>query len=348
MKIQLFSQNSTGGRLSRRRFLFKSAYATAAFASCFAVSSCKQEQQEKDISSRYRHRKALIVDRPDKGVLAKVRDAGFGGVEAGIVSPAEAAKARKVAEDLGIRIHSVMRGWAKFNSTDRDEVQKSLAVTVDALYAAEAYGADDILLVPGRIDVLPMPEPWEFSIRFDEKTGHLISAAEGQNNRYEEYIAAHNRAFDAFQAAIRSLIPRAEKTGIVIAIENVWNNLFVDAAHMACFIDSFESRWVRAYFDIGNHVKYSRPEHWISVLGKRIFKCHVKDFRLNRDGHGGKFVNIGEGSVNWPGVMKALKDVGYDGWMTVEGSDKISMAERSRRLERIIAGEQIARVGVQA
>ena len=34
------------------------------------------------------------------------------------VSPEEAAEARKMAEKLGMRIHSVLRGWTNFNSPD--------------------------------------------------------------------------------------------------------------------------------------------------------------------------------------------------------------------------------------
>jgi hexulose-6-phosphate isomerase len=286
-----------------------------------------------------RFRKAVIVRQPDEETLRKVSDAGFGGMEAGIVKPAEAAKIRKTAEKLDMRIHSVMRGWAKFNSEKHDEVEESLAVTVDALHAAQSYGAGVILLVPGRLDVEPMPKPWEFRVEFDHKTGHVTKVAEKDNERYGEYIAAHNRAYDAFVDVIGKLIPTAEKTGVVVAVENVWSNLFVDPQHAAHLIDSFESPWVRAYFDIGNHVKYSRPEQWIEVLGKRIVRCHVKDFKLNPDGRGGKFVNIREGSVDWAGVMKALEKVGYRGWMTIEGSEKLSLAERSRRLDLIIAGK---------
>ena len=32
----------------------------------------------------------------------------------------------------------------------------------------------------------------------------------------------------------------------------------------------------------------------------------------------GGFVDLLEGDVNWPEVMKALKDVGYDGYLTAE------------------------------
>jgi L-ribulose-5-phosphate 3-epimerase len=319
--------------LSRREFLAGSA----SVAAVLALGS-KPKLDIKTPPERA-FRKALIVEKPNEEILKKVKDAGFDGIETGAASPAEATKVRKTAEKLEMRIHSVLRGWARFNSENPADLEETAARTVSALHAARAYGADAILLVPCRIKAQPMPEPWEFHIRFDKKTGHLTAVTEKDNDRYGDYIAAHNHAYETSQAAIRKLIGTAEKTGVVIAVENVWNNLFVDPYHMAHFVDSFESPWVRSYFDIANHVKYSPPEEWIEVLGKRIVKCHVKDFKLNPDGHGGKFVDIREGSVNWPSVMKALKDVGYNGWVTIEGSEKLSLAERSKRLDLIIAGK---------
>ena len=102
---------------------------------------------------------------------------------------------------------------------------------------------------------------------------------------------------------------------------------------------SFKSPWVRAYYDIGNHVKYAPSEEWILALGGLLAKCHVKDFKLNDDpGGGGKFVDIRDGSVDWPAVRAALEKVNYNGWMTIEGGG-CSMAEHSRRLDLIIAGK---------
>lgn len=287
-----------------------------------------------------RLKKALIVGKPTEAGLKPLKEAGFDGVEThAIVAPEEAAAARKAADGLGMIIHSVMRGWAEFNSSDPKKVQASLDRTVAALRAAQAYGAGTILLVPCRIGGMPMPQPWEFRVRFDPKTGHLRQVVPGDNTRYRKYMAAHDHAYDASRAAIRKLIPVAEQTGVVIAVENVWNNLFVDPYHMAHFIDSFHSPWVREYFDIANHVKYGRPEHWIGVLGTRIARTHVKDFKLNPDGHGGKFVNLREGSVDWPLVRRALDSIGYTGWLTIEGSGRLSVEERSRRLDLILAGK---------
>ena len=285
--------------------------------------------------------KALIVGGgPTKDTLAPLKEAGFGGVEAGITNEKTAAQSRKAAEELGMRIHSVLRGWAQFNSTDAAEVAKSLETTEAALRAAHAYGADAVLLVPCRIGGMAMPRPWEFWVDFDEKTGHIRRVTVGDNAAFRAYIEAHNHATDTSREAVTRLIPLAEKLGVVIALENVWNNLWVTPQLFAHFVASFKSPWVQAYFDIANHVKYSRPEQWILALGALLAKCHVKEFKLNPsdpDG-GGSWPQIRDGSVRWPVVRQALERVNYSGWMTIEGGE-LPPAELSARLDLIIAGK---------
>ncbi len=255
-----------------------------------------------------------------------------------IVPEAEAAQGRAVAEKLGMRIHSVLRGWMEFNSEDPKQVESTLEQTRLALRAAKGYGADAILLVPCRIGGMPMPEPWEFDIAFDEKTGHVERVAAGDNSRFEAYIKAQNRATDTSRAAVEKLIPLAQELKVVIGLENVWNNLWVKPALFRQFVGSFQSPWVKAYFDIGNHVKYAPPQDWIKALGPLIAKLHIKDFKLNPDGHGGKFVHPRDGSIDWPAVRRALDDAGYDGWATIEDGG-LSLSEFSHRFDLIAAGE---------
>jgi len=59
------------------------------------------------------------------------------------------------------------------------------------------------------------------------------------------------------------------------------------------------------------------PEHWISILGKRIRRVHVKDFRRSVGNLNG-FVDLLSGDVNFPAVMGALEAIGYKGWVTAE------------------------------
>ena len=316
-------------RLNRRDFLASSAVAGAGL-----VLASRLEAAPWNTTLH----KAMIGS-PGKQLLESWKAAGFEGIEAtdSQVSPEDAEAARKTAESLGMRIHSVLFGWSNLNRGDA-ALAADVAKMKTALRAAQGYGADAVLHVPCRIDVKSMPEPWEFDIRFDEKTGHLKQVVAGDNTKYQEYIEAHNHATDATRKGVRELIPTAEKTGVVIALENVWNNLWVKPDVFANLVASFQSPSVRAYYDIGNHVKYAPSEEWIRTLGKLIVKCHVKDFKLNADGHGGDFCNIRDGSVNWPAVRKALDDIDYNGWMTIEGGD-LSPEEHGKRLDLIIAGK---------
>jgi hexulose-6-phosphate isomerase len=277
--------------------------------------------------------KATIVGKPTEAKLKSLKDAGFDGVEARSTSVDEAAKCRKIAEKLGMRIHSIMRGGSPAG-----------------LRAAQAYGADAVLHVPGGVRAKPIPQPWEFDIEFDPKNGHLARVVKSDNAKYKAYIKAHNRSMDSARESVKRLIPVAEKTKVVIALENVWNNFCVRPELMKWLVSSFQSPWVKAYFDVGNHVKYAAvvrdgkpqilypPEVWIRGFGPLVAKIHIKDYKLNPDGKGGKWAKIREGSVNWPAVRQALEDVGYDGWLTNE-SGGLSLQELSKRFDLIIAGK---------
>ena len=47
----------------------------------------------------------------------------------------------------------------------------------------------------------------------------------------------------------------------------------------------------------------------------RIQYVHLKDIKKN------EFVELGEGSIDLPGVIATLKDIGYTGWAVVELDD---------------------------
>ena len=290
-------------------------------------------------SSRKPLRKAMIVSEVTEKALEPLKAAGFQGVETTHICPeAEAAAGRAVAEKLGMRVHSVLRGWMEFNSEDPQKVETSLENVRKALRAAKAYGADAILVVPCKVGGMAMPEPWEFDITFDKQTCHVTQVAAGDNSRYEAYIKAQNQATDTSRAAVEKLIPLAEELKVIIALENVWNNLWVKPALYRQFVASFGSPWVKSYFDIGNHVKYAPPQDWIMALGPLIAKLHIKDFKLNANGHGGKFVHPRDGSIDWQAVRRALDDVGYDGWATIEDGG-LELAEFNRRFDQINAGQ---------
>ncbi|MCE5267756.1 MAG: sugar phosphate isomerase/epimerase [Planctomycetaceae bacterium] len=316
--------------LNRRNFFVASAAAGAGLMLAETLNAAPSKTQL---------RKAMI-GAPEEGTLKTWKAAGFDGIETTkwYVPPREAAASRELAESLGMQIHSVLFGWGNLNG-GAAAMAEGVSQMQTALRAAQAYGAATVLYVPCQIGGVPIPEPHQLDIRFNTKSGHLRQVVAGNNAKYQKYIDAHNHAVDACSEGVRKLIPAAEKAQVVIAIENVWNNLWLKPDLFANFVASFQSPWVRGYFDIGNHVKYAPPQDWIAALDKLLVKCHVKDFKLGpRRPAGGDFCNIRQGSVDWPAVRKALDKIGYNGWMTIEGGD-LSLQENSKRLDLIIAGK---------
>lgn len=129
-------------------------------------------------------------------------------------------------------------------------------------------------------------------------------------------LAAHENALKAYS----EIIPDIKQEGIDVGVENVWNGFFSSPFHMNQFIDELACEYLGAYYDIGNSVEFSTTQYWIEILGERIKMVHVKDFR-RAGGHqhsGGCFVNLLQGSIDWAEVMKSLRLVGYNGYLTAE------------------------------
>ncbi len=241
------------------------------------------------------------------------RDCGFDGVEAPpITDPAQCEAMRAGAEKAGQRVHSVIFGGWNPTLTDPDPAKREQAfeLTKKGLHGAKLMGADCILLVPGVV------------------------------NEKVRYAEAWERSSDA----IKRLIPTAKELKVAINVEEVWNNFLLSPVEFANYVDSFKSPWVQAYFDVGNVVTFGWPEDWIRTLGKRIKKVHIKDYKGGPGlfgGNKGTFVNIRDGSVNWPEVHKAFNEIGYKGWMTLElgGGDEAYLKDVSKRFDLIIEGK---------
>lgn len=282
-------------------------------------------------------KKALIRPRLTEAVAQDLLAAGFPGVELQdkTVSVEDARVARRLAEDKGLQIHSFMGGWAEFNSKDLAKRKAAIETTKANLRITQAYGAPVMLLVPGRVGGMSMPKPSQFKLEFDPETLVLNRAAEDD---FPEYVQAQNDATKYAQDAIAELIPYAADLGVVLGLENVWNNLWVMPDFASAFIRSFKNPWVKAYLDLGNHARYAMPEKWLVALDDQIVKLHIKDFKIDRSkAREGEFVRIGDGSIDWKRVRRTIEAVNYNGWVSIESSGW-SDAEHSAIMDRFFLG----------
>ena len=302
--------------MNRKQFIKSVAVMAGATALSPATASASMFQ-EKPIKKPI-IRKSLWYDmiKEDLSLTDKfklVKDLGFDGVELNApidmkISDVLAAKAKS-----GIELPTVMNKdiWT-YPLTDPDpQVRKRCIDSIaQSLQDVKEIGGDTVLVVPG---VVNEKIPYE-----------------------QGYYTAQN--------SIRELIPFAEKTGMQIAIENVWNNFLLSPLEAKRFIDEINHPLVGWYFDIGNVLRYGWPEHWIKTLNSRIFKLHAKEYSrelMNSTGLWDGFkVEMLEGDNNWPVVMKAISEINYKGgWITaeVDGGDRKRLKQVSEQMDKIVS-----------
>lgn len=150
------------------------------------------------------------------------------------------------------------------------------------------------------------------------------------------------QTWDTSVARMKAAATHAEKQGIKVLIENVWNTFLISAYDMARFIDEVGSPWVQVHFDIGNMVRWGVAEHWAQILGKRSLKLDVKEYDLDRamtEGMRKGFDKpLGEGSINWPAVRAELAKINYTGWAAAEvkAGDWDYLADVSKRMDKVL------------
>ena len=300
--------------MRRREFLQRGVGALAFGALASEVITGAEQSSETASAQKHQIRKAIMFETIGvKGsVLEKlkaVKEAGFEGVE--MMSHMDQEEVLRAREETGLVIPSVCGShhWEKpLSHPDPKVRQEGVAALEQTLRDAKRYGATSVLLVPAVV------------------------------NKDISYGDAYTRS----QAEIRKAVPLAEDLGVKIAIENVWNQFLLSPLEAARYVDEFNSPAVGWHFDVGNIITYGWPEQWIRILGKRIQKLHIKEFsRKRRDNEGlwkGFDVSLMEGDNNWPAVMKALDEIGYNGWGIAEqggGDTPAGLKDISQRMTRI-------------
>jgi L-ribulose-5-phosphate 3-epimerase len=168
-------------------------------------------------------------------------------------------------------------------SNDRDVRQKAIDVIKTMTDFASFLSVSTILVVPGLV------------------------------TEEVSYDVAYERSKHALQEAADYVMTK----DVTIAIENVWNKFLLSPLEMKRFIEEINHPHVGVYFDVGNILNIGFPEQWIQILGDKIKRIHVKDFKSEVGNYNG-FTTLLQGDVNWISVMTALKKVNYDGFITAE------------------------------
>ena len=106
---------------------------------------------------------------------------------------------------------------------------------------------------------------------------------------------------------LKKVAPHAEKLGITLGIES-----YLTAQEHLDIIHAVGSKAVKIYYDsrnaadAGNDVLKEIP-----MLGKDL----ICELHMKENGQ-----RLGEGTMDWPKIAQAVKDIGFKGWMQIEGA----------------------------
>ncbi len=237
--------------------------------------------------------------------LRLAKDAGFDGIELNYdlendLSPKHGTKEftaiRRMAERIGIAISGVCSFlyWPyPLTSNKEAERARGLELAQKMTQCAHDLGTENLLVVPGAVHM-----PW--------RADHEPTPNDVCDRRARE--------------AVGRLVPLAEKLKVRLNMENIFfNGYLMTPQEMVTFVDGFQSEWVRVHFDTGNIMLFQFPEHWIPILGKRIQNVHLKEFTKKGSDHSlESFRPLLDGTTNWPAVMEAFAQTGYNGYLTFE------------------------------
>ncbi len=277
--------------VTRRHFL-----AATAAASTFATATLAHgsEAVVKHSTSPRRLLKTLKIGmvKVPGDLTAKfkaVKEAGYDGIELNAPGiDVEQTKQAIAASGLVVDGSVCSTHWKiRHSSPDSTVRAQALADLQTAIRQTHAVGGHTVLLVVGKGEDGSPEEVWKRSVDNIEKA-----------------------------------LPLCAELGVVIAIENVWNQFLYEhdgsnaqsAEQFVKYVDEFDSPWVGMQFDIGNHWKYGNPAEWIRQLGRRVVKLDIKGFSRTADG----FKDILEDDLPWAEVRQALDDIRFEGWVAAE------------------------------
>ena len=297
--------------MNRRQFMMTSAIVASTAAGTLAGFTPTIHAADRKLIKSLKM--GMITSKDKDGKPLSVQDrlkiakkAGFASVEPDtIFRDKDLAEYVKASEKLDFPIDGIICSthWGKpLSDPDPAVFEQTMKGMRTSIKNAKELGGDMVLLVPAVV------------------------------NPQVRYQDAWTRAVER----TKMLAEDAEREGIVIGIENVWNKFLLSPMEAAAFIDEIDSDYVKFWFDVGNVVQFGYPEDWIRTLGDRIARLDVKDFKRNTN----SFVPLTKGDVDWKAVMTALDEINFEGYVAAEvsGGDETYLTDIvSKPMDNIFA-----------
>jgi sugar phosphate isomerase/epimerase len=185
--------------------------------------------------------------------------------------------------------------------------EASLQEMLEALATACALGAEKVIVHPGYIEGLAV---------------HVL-----------------DHALALGMEALEKIYAEALRMGMRLCIENLFPSVgpFVEPDDFAPILAAFPQ--MKLVLDTG-HANIGDPAgrrvlDFIDRFGDRLGHLHVSDNNGRKDEH----LPVGQGNIRFKAVVRALRQAGYDGTLTLEifAQDRAELVKSRVKLEKILS-----------
>lgn len=212
------------------------------------------------------------------------------------------AQIKKCAQEHHVQVICLTPYNSYFNSLDEGQRQREIAEIKKVINYCEYLGAKYIRIYAGNLKAGDTE-------KYDEKWAMLIKS-------------------------LQELGEVAAEKGVTLVTENHFNTMTVSAKESVALMKAVNHRAVKILYDQANLTFTGKEgyEDAIAIQQEYVGYMHVKDL-IFREGKSFESSNVahpdeeernvytkivGEGVVPWPQILKKVKELGYDGWLSLE------------------------------
>ena len=152
-------------------------------------------------------------------------------------------------------------------------------------------------------------------------------------NNFPRFHAWRQGVHDAIEATLKDAIQRAESEGITIVLENIED---CDPAARVDFAKEVGSPALQISLDTG-HAECARGmtgsppvDYYVREAGSMLRHVHLQDC----DGYADRHWALGEGTIHWNSVFRALSEIDADPHLVLELRDYATIPKAMAYLER--------------
>jgi sugar phosphate isomerase/epimerase len=228
-----------------------------------------------------------------------LKHAGYEGVEWNLQlhfkNPRDLKALAEKTRGRGLEVSDVMASQDLVIADDRLRAER-VALIKDCIAAAKSASVGIVNLFTG-------PAEWDPKAA---KIGRDIS---------------EGKAWSVVVDAFSDIVEAAEKNSVTITVEAAFGMLVRDYYTMREFLGNFNSKELAVNMDPSHLALYGNDPAWVvKQLGRKIKHVHVKDV-VGKPGPLGEsfvFPLLGDGIIDWKNFFTALKELSYDGFLSIE------------------------------